>query len=83
MVNRYTWQHKPAPPRYELVDRVCSSAVAIIVFDGERQEWEWTRFTTRVLHGAPPTQGSTNADLQTAKQQVLMGLRDQIIANSD
>ncbi len=76
MNDRYTWQAKVAPSRHELIDRVSSKAVAIVVFDGESQIWEWTRFTTKYLHGAPPVCGSTKFGLRDAKSQVLDGLID-------
>ncbi|QDU26455.1 hypothetical protein ETAA8_15330 [Anatilimnocola aggregata] len=73
---RYSWQEVEVPPRLELVDRVCKNSVALVVFDPETQTWEWTRYTTPTLHGAPAASGSTSQGPSEAMRQVLEGLRD-------
>lgn len=78
MTNRYLWQSKLTPVRQELFDRVTASVVAIVVFDGESQRWEWTRFTSSYLHGAPPNGGSTGAGWQSAMREALDGLPDSV-----
>jgi len=58
-----------------LIDQTNSRPVATISTD-ETGWWHWKRNTTRVIHGAPPSEGSTGRGLEQAMREVLAGLPD-------
>ena len=73
-MTRYHWM-KPSdlPDRLELIDNVSGKPVATIFSIG--REWQWTRSTSVLLHGAPSAEGNCRS-LTTAKDQVLDGLSE-------
>ena len=76
MTQRYYWNDaKTQPPRVELMDKISAKFVAVIVED-EQGRWNWKRYTSRLIHGAPPAEGSS-ASLPLAKRKVLENLPDQ------
>jgi hypothetical protein len=58
MTPRYYWQASEAQPSSrELIDTISHSLVATI-FQDDAGRWQWKRYTSILIHGAPAANGS-------------------------
>lgn len=71
---RYSWR-KPStlPERIELFDHVTLQPAAVILSVSRR--YQWSRTTSILVHGAPPTEG-VHTSLEEAKQAIVAELPD-------
>lgn len=73
MAQRYQCRESERiPQRFELIDKVANNFVAVIAED-ETGRWQWKRYTSAMMHGAAPREGSS-ASLAHAKRKILENL---------
>jgi hypothetical protein len=74
MNSRYYWQKRlDKRDRFDLIDVASSRQIGTV--QNLARRWHWQRFTSLLLHGAPPANG-TSRRLCDAKKAIAEGLPD-------